>query len=213
MLRPLVTRATKMRITIVPASNKTSIAAIRWLLPQNPLFEVHGVYRDLEKVPDEFSSVQDFTAVQGDVADASTLNFNESDAVVMVLPPAYDGRDIAAHSTLISNNVKNAIEKSNTVKRLVLLSSLGVEFAEGVVSMPMTARLFLTWPGWAQNKSHFWRDSQDDEHPRDHLYTSCLLHGELEHVPRDTESTRTILLLNHHTLRLQSRHGSRPRHW
>ena len=147
MLRPLVTRATKMRITIVPASNKTSTAAIRWLLPQNPFFEVHGLYRDLNKVPDEFNSVENFTAVQGDVANAATLNFKESDAVVMVLPPAYDGRDIVAHSTLISNNVKDAIERSESVKRLVLLSSLGAEFAECVVSMLMTARLCLTWPG------------------------------------------------------------------
>lgn len=147
MLRPLLTRATKMRITIVPASNKTSTAAIHWLLPQNPFFEVHGVYRDLERVPDEFNSVENFTAVQGDVADTSTLNFADTDAVVMVLPPAYDGRDIVAHARQISNNVKDAIEKSGSVKRLVLLSSLGAEFAEGVVSMPMTARLFLTWPG------------------------------------------------------------------
>ena len=147
MLRPLVTRATKMRITIIPASNKTSTAAIRWLLPQNPLFEVHGLYRDLDKVLDEFNSVENFTAVQGDVADASTLNFNESDAIVMVLPPAYDGRDIIAHACLISNNVKDAIEKSGSVKRLVLLSSLGAEFAEGVVSIRLIERRFLTRPG------------------------------------------------------------------
>jgi uncharacterized protein YbjT (DUF2867 family) len=121
-----------MRVTVVPASNKTSTGAIRWLLSQNDSVQIQGLYRDLKKVPGEFKSAKNFTAVQGDVADASTLNFSESDAVIMVLPPAYDGRDIVAHSRLISNNVKNAIEKSGTVKRLVLLSSLGAKFAEGV---------------------------------------------------------------------------------
>ncbi|KAH7179859.1 uncharacterized protein B0J16DRAFT_178067 [Fusarium flagelliforme] len=121
-----------MRVTLVPASNKTSTAAIRWLLSQDTTIQIQGLYRDLKKVPNEFRSAGNFTAVQGDVADASTLNFTKSNAVIMVLPPAYDGRDIVAHSRLISNNIKNAIENSGTVKRLVLLSSLGAEFAKGV---------------------------------------------------------------------------------
>lgn len=133
-----------MRVTLVPASNKTSTAAIRWLLSQDKRVRIQGLYRDLKKVPDDFKSTENFTAVHGDVADASTLNFKESDAVIMVLPPAYDGRDIIAHSRLISNNVKNAIEKSRTVKRIVLLSSLGAEFAEGVVGIRLIERLFLT---------------------------------------------------------------------
>ncbi|KAJ4129275.1 hypothetical protein NW768_007810 [Fusarium equiseti] len=121
-----------MRVSVVPASNKTSTAAIRWLLSQNNPVKVQGFYRDLKKVPHDFESAENFTAVQGDVADVSTLNFNDCDAVIMVLPPAYDGRDIVAHSRQISNNVKNAIESFSAVKRLVLLSSLGAEFAEGV---------------------------------------------------------------------------------
>jgi len=133
-----------MRVTIVPASNKTSTVAIRWLLSQGNRARIQGLYRDLKKVPNEFNSAENFTAVRGNVADASTLDFNECDAVIMVLPPAYDGRDIIAHSRLISNNVKNAIEKSDTVKRIVLLSSLGAEFAEGVVGIRLIERLFLT---------------------------------------------------------------------
>ncbi|RFN52698.1 hypothetical protein FIE12Z_3041 [Fusarium flagelliforme] len=103
-----------MRVTLVPASNKTSTAAIRWLLSQDTTIQIQGLYRDLKKVPNEFRSAGNFTAVQGDVADASTLNFTKSNAVIMVLPPAYDGRDIVAHSRLISNNIKNAIENSGT---------------------------------------------------------------------------------------------------
>lgn len=124
-----------MQLAICPASNRTSMAAIRWLLAQENEIEIKGLYRNLNKVPHEFKSANNFTAVRGDVADAATLDFSGSDAVLMVLPPAYDGRDIVAHARLISNNVKDAVEKSGTVKRLVLLSSVGAEFAEGVVSI------------------------------------------------------------------------------
>ncbi|KAF5557202.1 nucleoside-diphosphate-sugar epimerase [Fusarium phyllophilum] len=121
-----------MQVTIAPASNKTSTAAIRSLLSQNHDVQVKGLYRDPKKVPDEFSSANKFTAVQGDVGDVNTLDFSGADAVLMVLPPAYDGRDIVEHAQRISNNVKIAIEKSGSVKRLALLSSVGAEFSEGV---------------------------------------------------------------------------------
>ncbi|KAG9506285.1 hypothetical protein J7337_003267 [Fusarium musae] len=121
-----------MQVTIAPASNKTSTAAIRSLLSQNPKAQVTGLYRDLKKVPDEFSSAGNFTAVQGDVGDVNTLDFSGSDAVLMVLPPAYDGRDIVEHAKRISNNVKTAIERAGSVGRLVLLSSVGAEFSEDV---------------------------------------------------------------------------------
>ncbi|KAF5694525.1 nucleoside-diphosphate-sugar epimerase [Fusarium denticulatum] len=121
-----------MQVTIAPASNKTSTAAIRSLLSQNPGVQVKGLYRDLKKVPDEFSSAKNFTAIQGDVGDVNTLDFSGSDAVLMVLPPAYDGRDIVEHAQTMSSNVKTAIEKAGGVRRLVLLSSVGAEFSEGV---------------------------------------------------------------------------------
>ena len=79
-----------MHVTIAPASNKSSTAAIRALLSQKPGVQVKGLYRDLKKVPDEFTSANNFTAVQGDVGDVNTLDFSGSDAVLMVLPPAYD---------------------------------------------------------------------------------------------------------------------------
>ncbi|KAF9775316.1 hypothetical protein IL306_006596 [Fusarium sp. DS 682] len=121
-----------MQIIIAPASNKTSTAAIHSLLSQNSQIQIKGLYRDLKKVPNEFASADNFTAVQGDVGDVNTLDFSGSDAVLMVLPPAYDGRDIIEHAQRISNNVKTAIEKAGSVKRLVLLSSVGAEFSEGV---------------------------------------------------------------------------------
>ncbi|KAF5557261.1 nucleoside-diphosphate-sugar epimerase [Fusarium napiforme] len=121
-----------MQITIAPASNKTSTAAIRSLLSQEPGVQVKGLYRDLKKVPAEFNSTGNFMAVQGDVGDVNTLDFSGSDAVLMVLPPAYDGRDIVEHAKRISNNVKTAIENAGGVRRLVLLSSVGAEFSDGV---------------------------------------------------------------------------------
>ncbi|KAF5618589.1 nucleoside-diphosphate-sugar epimerase [Fusarium sp. NRRL 52700] len=120
-----------MQVTVAPASNKTSTAAIRSLLSQNPEIQVKGLYRNLNKVPDAFSSAGNFTTVQGDVGDLDTLDFSGSDAVLMVLPPAYDGRDIIEHAQRISNNVKTAIEKAGSVQRLVLLSSVGAEFLKG----------------------------------------------------------------------------------
>ncbi|KAF4340831.1 nucleoside-diphosphate-sugar epimerase [Fusarium beomiforme] len=121
-----------MQITVAPASNKTSTAAIRSLLSQNKGVQIKGLYRDLNKVPEEFRSADNFTALRGDVGDVNTLNFSGSDAVLFVLPPAYDGRDIIQHAQGISSNVKVAIEKAGSVRRLVLLSSIGAEFSEGV---------------------------------------------------------------------------------
>jgi len=128
-----------MHVAIAPASNKTSSAAISSLLSQNREIQVRGLYRDLKKVPNEFSSADNFEAVQGDVGDGNTLDFSGSDAVLMVLPPAYDGRDIIEHAQRISDNVKTAIERAGSVRRLVLLSSVGAEFSEGVVSPPVTS--------------------------------------------------------------------------
>ncbi|KAM0551845.1 hypothetical protein ACHAPJ_008181 [Fusarium lateritium] len=94
--------------------------------------KIKALYRDLKKVPDEFNSTDNFTAVQGEVCDAATLDFSGSDAVLACLPPAYDGRDIIAHAQTVSSNIRDAIDKAGGVKRLVLLTSVGAEFAEGV---------------------------------------------------------------------------------
>ncbi|KAF4455036.1 nucleoside-diphosphate-sugar epimerase [Fusarium albosuccineum] len=122
-----------MQITIAPASTKTGAAVIRSLLSfENESLKVKALYRNVSKVPDEFKSHANFTAVQADISDASSLDFAGSDAILAITPPAFDGRDIVAHSNLVSKNVRDAVEKSDTVKRLVLLSSMGAEFSEGV---------------------------------------------------------------------------------
>ncbi|GAB1318507.1 NAD-dependent epimerase/dehydratase [Madurella fahalii] len=121
-----------MHITVVPASPKTGQATIRALLadPSNPT--VKGVYRDLAKVPAEFKSNPRFEAVQGNVEDASSLDFAGSDAVLNITPPLYDDQDIIAHARLVSANTKAALLKAGSVKRLVLLSSVGAQYDHGV---------------------------------------------------------------------------------
>ncbi|KAM5350662.1 hypothetical protein ACJ41O_007167 [Fusarium nematophilum] len=122
-----------MQITIAPASTKTGTAVVRSLLSfGGQSINVKALYRDVRKAPGEFKARDNFQAVQADVSDASSLDFSGSDAVLAITPPAYDGRDIVAHAELVSKNVRDAVEKAGSVKRLVLLSSVGAEFFEGV---------------------------------------------------------------------------------
>ncbi|KAJ3494031.1 hypothetical protein NLG97_g4344 [Lecanicillium saksenae] len=123
-----------MRITIVPAGTKTSAATIRELLKKGPAtVEVYAVYRNLAKVPAEFTAHENFHAVRGDVEDAASLDLAGSDAVMTSTPPMFDGdEDPFAMAEKVSINVKNAVEQAGGVKRLMLLSSLGAEFDKGV---------------------------------------------------------------------------------
>ncbi|KAK7414435.1 hypothetical protein QQX98_006714 [Neonectria punicea] len=122
-----------MQITVAPASTKTGAAVVRPLLSlDNPSIEVKALYRDVQKVPTEFTAHENFTVIQADVSDASSLDFSGSDAVLAITPPVHDGRNVVAHSELVSKNVRDAVERSGSVKRLVLLSSMGAEFSEGV---------------------------------------------------------------------------------
>lgn len=133
----------EMRVTIAPAGTRTGTAVIKSLLSiTEPAIEVHGLYRDLAKVPAKFASQRRFHAVRGDVSDPSTLDFTGSDAVLAITPPAYDGRDLSLHAEKASESVKKAVETSGTVKRLVLLSSVGAQFNTGVVRLPTVALSF-----------------------------------------------------------------------
>lgn len=127
-----------MKVLVVPASTKTATAAIRSLLhetspPEQPI-EIKAVYRDPSKAPAEFTSQPNFEAVKGDISDASSLDFTGADAVLTLTPPVFDGRDIVKNAETVSQNVKEAIERAPSVKRLVLLSSMGAHLSEGVVS-------------------------------------------------------------------------------
>jgi hypothetical protein len=120
---------------ITPGSTRTAAATIRSLLsrPFNEDLEVYATYRDIKRVPTEFSSQSNFCAVHGDVSDASSLDFTGCDSVLAITPPVYDGRDLVDHAEKVSKNVKNAIERADSIKTLVLLRSGGAQFDEGVV--------------------------------------------------------------------------------
>ncbi|PHH77597.1 hypothetical protein CDD80_424 [Ophiocordyceps camponoti-rufipedis] len=124
-----------MRIAVAPASAKTAAAAIRRLLAAPEPVEVRALYRNLGRVPTALSSNPRFRAVRADVSDPLSLDFAGCDAVLAVTPPVYDGRDVVANAEAVSNNVKDAIARSGSVKRLVLLSSSGAQFSKGVGEM------------------------------------------------------------------------------
>ncbi|QMW34606.1 hypothetical protein G4B84_010072, partial [Aspergillus flavus NRRL3357] len=124
----------KMLIAVVPASPKTGQAAIRALLNSTQTttpITVKGVYRDLSRVPEEFLSNPHFQASKGDVSDATSLDLTGVDAVLAITPPRYDGSDFLACARTASENTRLAIQKSGSVKRLVLLSSMGAEHESG----------------------------------------------------------------------------------
>lgn len=122
-----------MHITVVPASPKTAHAAIKNLLDDHRAPTVRAIYRDPSKAPDYFVSNPRFTAVKGDVEDVESLDVSGSDAVLAITPPKLDGSDIVAFSSSVSENLKGAISRAGSVKRLVLLSSMGAQY-EDVVS-------------------------------------------------------------------------------
>lgn len=131
--------APSTHITVVPASAKTITAAIKALLASPSPPHVRGIYRDLAKVPEAFASNPNFTAVNGTVEDASSLDLGEKcDAVITITPPLYgpppeDGT--VGFTRRVSENLKKAVQ-AKRVGRVVLLSSWGAQFSEGTVSYP-----------------------------------------------------------------------------
>ncbi|KAH7324828.1 hypothetical protein B0I35DRAFT_347987 [Stachybotrys elegans] len=139
-----------MRIVIAPASTKAAAATIRSLLSlAKEDIQIKGYYRNLSRVPAEFQSSPRFQAVEGTIEDASSLDFAGCDAVLTITPPSFSGRDLVSHAKEISENVKAAVEKAGSVKRLVLLSSVGAEHDTGVgeiKSNNMAERVFAETP-------------------------------------------------------------------
>ncbi|KAJ4285945.1 hypothetical protein N0V88_008206 [Collariella sp. IMI 366227] len=119
-----------MHVVVVPASPKTGQATVRALLADSSNPSVKAYYRDLAKVPAEFTSNPRFEAVKGDVEEVSTLDFAGSDTVINITPPIFDEQDIVAHAKLVSENVKAAVQKAG-VKKVVYLSSVGAQYDHG----------------------------------------------------------------------------------
>ncbi|KAI8229109.1 hypothetical protein K4K53_005659 [Colletotrichum sp. SAR 10_77] len=107
-------------VTVVPASTQAGRETVRTLLNDGSNSIVRGIYRDPTKAPPEFTASPNFTAVQGDVS-ASPLDFTGSDAVFYIPPPPFhsDDVDLVEFATNAANNIKDAIEKAGSVKRLL----------------------------------------------------------------------------------------------
>lgn len=122
-----------MQISVVPASTRVGQAIVQALLDSPTTPTVHAVFRDIAKVPSKFNDRPNFKAVQGTVDDASSLDFTGSDAVIALTPPTYDDTPIVEHARTVSENTKTAIKAAGSVKRLVLVSSVGAQFDHDVV--------------------------------------------------------------------------------
>lgn len=108
-------------------------AAIRALLAsaQNP--HVRAFYRDPSKAPAEFKENSRFTALQADVGSGSGIDFEGSDAVFYIPPPAMDGTDVEVFAKKSSDAIKSAIKASSTDKRLLVLSAIAAQNDHGIV--------------------------------------------------------------------------------
>jgi hypothetical protein len=129
--------------TIVPASTSSGRETIRTLLASESKPFVRGVYRDISKAPAEFTQNPNFEAVKGDVSTGEGLDFSNSDAVLYVPPPTYDGTDTAEHATRAALHIQKAIQIAPKVKRLVLHSALGAQFDHGIVRT-QSARIIVS---------------------------------------------------------------------
>ena len=131
-----------VRITVVPASTNAGKETIRALLncQEKPL--VHGIYRDTSKALSEFTENPNFEASQGDVASGTGLDFSNSNAVLYIPPPTYDGTDQTEFAVKTANNVKNAL-KAGSVKKLLIHSAMGAQHDHGIVRI--SAPLEFLW--------------------------------------------------------------------
>ncbi|RAH63203.1 NAD(P)-binding protein [Aspergillus piperis CBS 112811] len=123
-----------MLVAVLPASPKSAQETIRALLEADQLtapVHVHAIYRDPAKAPAEFVAHGSFHAVAGDLSNAASLDLGNADTVFAITPPRYDGTDMMQWARQASENTRAAIQKAGTVKRLVLLSSMGAEQPEG----------------------------------------------------------------------------------
>jgi hypothetical protein len=127
-----------MIIGVIPADSKTASGVIQGLITKgttaNSPFKIKAWYRDASRAPSQFVSQSNFEASEGNVLDESSFDLLECDVVLTVLAPAFTNSPMRASIEKGSFNIKAAIEKAGSVKRLVILSSDGPRGYEAVVS-------------------------------------------------------------------------------
>lgn len=132
--QPTNHRMSIMKICVAPASTKTGRAAIDALLKDTGQHSVVGIYRDLGKVPEHFKWNPWFEARQGDVASVETLNFSGCDVLLTMTPPfLFTSDDPVSTAKEISDNVREAVLRVGSIRRIVYISSMGAQHESGVV--------------------------------------------------------------------------------
>jgi uncharacterized protein YbjT (DUF2867 family) len=121
-----------LTITIFPASTQAARYTISSLLSLPSPPEIRAIYRDTSKAPAAFTGNDHLTVIKGDVSTGEGLDFTGSDAVFYIPPPTYDGTDSAVFAQRAAENVKTAVQKASSVKRLVLLSAMGAQHDSGI---------------------------------------------------------------------------------
>lgn len=125
-----------MKITVIPASTQAGKATIEALLKHESQSQIQAIYRDTSKAPAAFVDNGLFKAVQGGLDEGSNLDFGDSDAVFYIPPPTYDENvDSGDFATRGANKVKSALQKSSSVRRLVIFSALGAQHPDSIVGL------------------------------------------------------------------------------
>lgn len=129
-----------LHVTVIPASTQAGNQTIRTLLHSMNKPIVHGIYRNPEKAPKEFTENANFHISQGDAYAGLGLDFGRSDAVFYVPPPPLDGTETGVFAKTAAEYIKEAIQKAPNVKKLVLFSSMGAQYDNSIVSANATMK-------------------------------------------------------------------------
>lgn len=122
-----------LHITVLPASTQSGKETIRALLESDSKPTVRAIYRNPAKAPVEFKEHSNFEATQGDVATGEGLDFSSSQAILYIPPVTYDGTDQGQFATRTAQNVKEAIQRTPSLKKLILHSAMGAQYDHGIV--------------------------------------------------------------------------------
>lgn len=169
-------------ITVLPASTQAGKETIRFLLQSEQKPFVRGLYRNIDKAPAEFTSFSNFQAVQGDIATGKGLDCTDSDAVLYIPPPTWDGTDQAEFAHKTATFVANALKKSPSVRRLVIQSALGAQHdPEKIVS--------LDW-----SKNHDTAVAEHISRAHSSSITSRTIFSEMQHRKSSSSGLVTIFM-------------------
>lgn len=124
-----------MLVSIAPACSRTARAIIGCLLDEDqpsPV-RVRGLYKDISCVPHEFRCHPNFEITEGDASNATAMLNVASGADAMLAIVTVQGNgdcygsDILQWTKGISKHVRLAVQRTVSIKRIVLLSSMQIQ--------------------------------------------------------------------------------------